>query len=318
MTLKSLVPITHSDAHCAFTDLAFFAGHWWCAFRQAEHHMSYDGVICIMHSDNAQDWQVAAQLSWQGGDLRDPHFVVNPQGRLVLNAGIRRAIRVESGCNFYSVGWVYDGESRSWSEPVLDELSDCRWRWMPFAHQEQVYSVAYTGQDRRGALYRSADGLHWQTWQRPFFPDAEIYSNEASLAYQDGRMWCLLRRDQKGGCAARLGWAFPPFKDWQWQTLNQSLTGQKLFTTSQGDLLAVYRVIDYEQETARVELGRIDSHRSEVVPLLVLPSEGDCSYAGVVEQNHQLYISFYSTPEDQTSQVFIAQVDLNELSAPSS
>ena len=313
MQLVQLTQITDSQKHCAFTDVVFFSGRWLCAFREADHHMSYDGVITIMQSQDARNWRFASQLSWQGGDLRDPHFVINSLGQLVLNAGIRRAIRVDVGCNLYSVGWVYDLSSQSWSLPVMDETSACRWRWMPFYHQQQIYSVAYTGQDKCGALYKSQDGLHWKEWVRPFFPDPHVYSNEASLAFKDGCLWCLLRRDKKEGCEARLGCALPPFTNWQWRTLNQALTGQKLICTSQGDLLAVYRVIDYEQETARVEIGRIDTEQGKVIPLLELPSEGDCSYAGVVEKQNQLYVSYYSTPKEQTAQVFIAQIDLNEV-----
>ncbi|WP_157760670.1 hypothetical protein [Hydrogenovibrio halophilus] len=303
-----------SDGHCAFTDLIRFDGIWFCAFREGRTHMSYDGRIRIMSSVDGSNWSVRWTLSWVGGDLRDPHFVVNAQGQLVLNAGIRLAVRVQPRCSFFSAGWRFDSSQQIWLAPVVDRSAACRWRWMPHRHGDFVYTVAYTGQANQGVLARSADGLHWQDWVTPFFPAQRLYFNEATLASRHNLLVCLLRCDQKGGCSAMLGTAKPPFDDWYWQTLHQAIGGPKLITLSDGTLIAVYRVIDYEHELVRLEVAEVDPDRAALIPLGSLPAEGDCSYAGMVEYDRVLWISYYSTPQDDAglanSQIYLARVPL--------
>lgn len=309
----------HSENHCGFTDLTRFDGVWFLAFREGSTHMSLDGQIVILTSTHGVDWQVHSRLQWVGGDLRDPHFVINAQGALVLNAGIRLAVKTQPHCNVSSVGWVWCEPEQQWSSPVLDDDSACHWRWMPQRVGEWVYSVAYTGQARQGKLMRSADGLHWQPWVVPFFPDPSVYCNEASLTLDQDHLLCLLRCDQKGGCPARLGWAAPPFDDWQWTTLPTAIGGPKVITLSNGDMIAVYRVIDYAQKTARLEVAQLTldvaRKQADLEVLGTLPAQGDCSYAGMVEFERALWISYYASPNekdetDRPSQVYVTRVPL--------
>ena len=57
--------------------------------------------------------------------------------------------------------------------------------------------------------------------------------------------------------------------------------------------------------------------RSSYEPALVLPSGGDCSYAGMVWRDNVLWISYYSSHDDQSvienrSSIYLAQVRLSD------
>ena len=299
-----------SERHCAFTDIIQHNGHWFCAFRDATDHMSYDGVVRILTSTDGVTWRASWVLNWQGADLRDPKFLAGPQNQLMLNTGVRSAIRVVCGCNTTTASWVLDADNQAWSTPILDASAHCTWRWMPTQVGDRFYVVGYSGKDRDGCLYASEDGINWQAWVKPFFPNLRIYSNEASLVCQGEKLICLLRRDKKGGYPAAVGSAYPPYSDWTWHELNQAIGGPKLINLSDDTLIAAYRVIDYEQMTAKIELAELNLAEKKLVPLFDLPSEGDCSYAGMVEHQGQLFISYYSTPENETAQIYLARLDI--------
>ena len=57
--------------HNAFTDLAWFQGAWWCAFRESAGHMERDGRIRVIRSTNKVNWRTVGYFE-MSGDLRDP------------------------------------------------------------------------------------------------------------------------------------------------------------------------------------------------------------------------------------------------------
>ena len=48
---------------------------------------------------------------------------------------------------------------------------------------------------------------------------------------------------------------------------------------------------------------------TELIPLLTLPSGGDCSYPGMAWQDDILWVSYYSSHEGKTS-IYLAKVKL--------
>jgi len=74
--------------HNAFTDLVRFKGRWFCAFREAEAHVSPQADIRILSSKNGRDWESASVIEMRGHDLRDPKLTISPDGKwLELLAG---------------------------------------------------------------------------------------------------------------------------------------------------------------------------------------------------------------------------------------
>src|SRR4029079_5174544 len=67
----SVSKIWDQSPHCAFTDLAFWKGHFMCAFRDGRTHMSSDAKIRVLSSADGESWSPSAQLALDGFDLRD-------------------------------------------------------------------------------------------------------------------------------------------------------------------------------------------------------------------------------------------------------
>ena len=83
-------------AHNAFTDLIHWHGRFYCAFREAGGHVGSVGQVRIISSDDAKTWRSMALLDSSspqldnlvGWDLRDTHFSVTPDDRLMLVGGV--------------------------------------------------------------------------------------------------------------------------------------------------------------------------------------------------------------------------------------
>ena len=68
--------------HNAFTDLTRFKDRWYCVFREGKGHVSPDGALRVLQSDDAKTWRSAALITSETGDLRDAKITVTPQGKL--------------------------------------------------------------------------------------------------------------------------------------------------------------------------------------------------------------------------------------------
>jgi hypothetical protein len=201
-------------------------------------------------------------------------------------------------------------DQQAWSPPVLDQTSEGTWRWATTWHQGYAYSVGYGGEDLQGCLYRSPDGLHWQAWVKPFFPNAAIFSNESSLVSDGETLWCLTRRDARGGAKAILGRANQAIKVWQWQTLPISIGGPKLIKLSNGEWVMAVRRINFKRWTAKTCLYKLNSQQNRVKLWRTLPSSGDTSYPGLVEKDQTLYLSYYSSHQDQQTNIYLTRIAL--------
>src|SRR5262245_39930243 len=76
--LISVKKIWDQAPHCAFTDLAYWKGHFVCAFREGRAHVSTDGRIRVLSSADGENWSPVAVLSLDGFDLRDAGLSVTP------------------------------------------------------------------------------------------------------------------------------------------------------------------------------------------------------------------------------------------------
>ena len=85
--LLSVRKIWDASPHCAFTDLAYFAETWFCAFREGESHALSIGRVRVLRSPDGEAWESAALIAEEGIDLRDPHFSIDRAGNLELTMG---------------------------------------------------------------------------------------------------------------------------------------------------------------------------------------------------------------------------------------
>ncbi len=117
--------------------------------------------------------------------------------------------------------------------------------------------------------------------------------------------YCLLRRDGSGANGL-LGVASAPYTKWEWKDLGQKIGGPHLLRLPDGRLLAAGRLYGGGAHTS---LAWIDPESGKLVEALRLPSGGDTSYPGLVWHDGQLWVSYYSSHEGQTS-IYLAQIDV--------
>jgi hypothetical protein len=304
MKILEVRKIWDKAPHNALTDLIRFEGWWYCAFREGESHVSYDGRIRVIRSEDGEQWSSVALLEWMEGDLRDPKFSVSPSGELMLNGAVRFPTPVD-GNTLQSVTW-FSRDGENWSQPFASPDGRGTWRWSVTWHKGVAYSFGYGGKDQAGCLYRSTDGKTWEVLKEKVYPDARSFGNETSLVFLDNDdAYCLLRRD-KGSCSALLGVAHPPYTQWTWSDLARRIGGPKMIAFDKDCFLAAVRLYEGEEHTS---LCWIEPRKGQLTESLELPSGGDTSYAGLVFKDGLLWISYYSSHEDRTA-VYLAKVSL--------
>jgi hypothetical protein len=75
-----------------------------------------------------------------------------------------------------------------------------------------------------------------------------------------------------------------------------------------GRYVAAVRLYD---PPVRTSLCWVDVEAGQLREFLALPSGGDTSYAGLVEHDGLLWVSYYASHEGKT-QIYLAKVDLGE------
>lgn len=308
--LISVEKIWDRAPHSAFTDLVRHRGRWFCTFREGAGHIpviregkQIDGVIRVLSSPDGREWTSAALLSEDGIDLRDPHFAVMPDGRLMLVAGGSRYAAGKYVGRQPRVAFSADGVR--WSAPQAI-MEDGDWLWRVLWHKGQAFGINKRvpgrnnpAQPKRGFLVRSTDGIHWTNVVELEVPGID----EAALVIDaHDEMMVLARR----GADNNHGWfgrSRPPYTRWTWQDCGEQVGGPNLILIPGKGLWAGTRSADRRTCLAAMIDGRCE-------PKLFLPSGGDNSYPGFWWQENQLWISYYSSHEGKTS-IYLAKVRIN-------
>ncbi|MGE5027599.1 MAG: exo-alpha-sialidase [Betaproteobacteria bacterium] len=300
MKLLSAQRIWDLAPHNAFTDLIRYKDQWFCVFREGNTHISPDGKLRVLTSADGEHWNSAALVSSRNSDLRDPKLAVSPDGRLMLSAA--EALHDRSEYAYQSLVW-FSNDGYSWSEKQGIGDPDF-WLWRLTWHKGCAYSVGYsTGDDRFVRLYRSDDGKQFIPLVSRLFSDGE--PNESSIVFRGDIACCLLRRDGKPNTGL-VGISEPPYTDWEWKDLGVRIGGPHMLLLPDGGLVAVVRLYD---GTIRTPLCSLDPGKARLAEMLVLPSGGDTSYAGLALHNGQLWVSYYSSHEGKTA-IYLAEIDI--------
>lgn len=296
--LVSLKMIWNKAPHNAFTDLIRYNNMWYCTFREGDKHVGGDGKIRVIVSADGEKWESSALLEKEGVDLRDPKLSVTPGNKLMLHIG----------------GSIYEGGKRTGFCPTvafLDKngiwtgLSEInikdKWPWRPYWEGETAYC---TGYDELSSLYKSSDGIGYSKVCDLTVQDRP---NEAAFCKGMGDTLLMLIRRETGDRHALTGKAVAPFTEWKWKDSNWQIGGPALINIPGKGIMAGGRcTID---KMSRMVIGRISGQG--FVPLLVLPSGGDCSYPGMVYHDGFLWISYYSSHINNTS-IYLAKIKLEK------
>jgi len=292
--------IWQQGEHNAFTDLCLFQGRYYCVFREASAHVSPDGALRILQSDDGKRWRSVALLQNPIADLRDGKLVVTPDQRLqLLGAG---ALHDRSIFAYQSYVW-FSADGEHWSAAIAVGEPNV-WLWRLTWQQDIAWAIGYQcgGGPRLVRLYRSDDGVNFSVWVQNL--NSQGYPNESALLFRpDGQAVCLLRRDPDHGL---LGTASPPYFDWQWQPLNCRIGGPQCLLLPDGRILAAVRLYNHR---IRTSLALLDLDQASLEEILQLPSGGDTSYAGMVWHRGRLAVSYYSSHQGRTA-IYFSQPQL--------
>ena len=300
--------------HNAFTDLTRFQDRFYCVFREASGHVSPDGKIRILASDDGVTWSSSALIAVDGYDLRDPKITVHPDGRrMVINGGA--AIREGSQPAIQEHSFVsFSRGGLKWSAPQqVTEVG--QWLWRVTWHQGKAFGVAYDvrPESRSSATYGST--LMLSEDAAGFSPLVQQFCTvsgptEATLRFgRSGTGYCLQRRDGRQENSALFGVSDPPYKEWKWTDLGRYLGGPNFIQIPSGHWIAAGRLI--EKDEPQTALLGLDTKKRAMKPLLILPSGGDTSYPGLYWHDNVLWVSYYSSHEDRTS-IYLAQVAVSK------
>jgi hypothetical protein len=299
--LMDVRKIWDGAAHNAFTDLIRFNGVWFCVFRESDNHISPEGKIRIIASDDGAIWDSRSIVSMPGVDLRDPKISITPAGKLMLNAA--GAYDSSAPQRHQSFVW-FSSDGVDWSDPVPIGDPNC-WIWRVRWNRGKAYGVGYKTVEPLGTrLYASDEGSRFDPLVDRLF--VEHVPNESTMAFQeDGVALCLIRRDGKIA-TAMLGRSEPDYREWTWKDLGLRIGGPNMIILPDGRIVAAFRRYGFEPWTS---LNWLDPDASRVTEFLELPSGGDTSYPGLSWHDGILWVSYYSSHEERTS-IYLAKVAL--------
>ncbi len=305
LTLVEHSKIWDQSPHNAFTDLLFFDNHWYCVFREGARHVSPDGAIRVIVSEDGKEWSSLALITNPEFDLRDAKLSVTPNGELLLNGA---GMQAEEKVRYHSMVWTSNDAGKSWSDgKTIGEPGD--WLWRVQWHQGAAYSMGYgtdRDQSKRGLrFYKSDDGLDYQTViEKVNVPNG--VGEDKILFIENEQAICLLR-NESGDKRALLGRATAPFLEWKWQELDQPIGGPNMLQLPNGRIIAAARLYQPKMRTALLWL---DPDAGTMTECLTLPSGGDTSYPGMVYRDGFLWVSYYSSHEGKAN-IYFAKVKID-------
>jgi hypothetical protein len=288
--------------HNAFTDLALTRGTWYCVFREAGDHQASAGRIRVLASADAADWKSAALVGARGVDLRDPKITVTPRGGLELLMGGTVMRGGAAAGRRPRVSRSLDGVRWTPPSPILEEGD---WLWRSTRLGPVSYGVSYRLVSARrweAWLARSEDGFSYEALLDLNVPGKP---NEATLRFhRDGRAVALVRREAGNG-RAWIGSSRPPYGVWRWAETAERVGGPNFLILPDGSMWAAARI----WRGCRPVVSVCRMSQNSLVPVLDLPSGGDCGYPGMVYRRGSLWLSYYSSHEGG-ARIYLAKIRL--------
>lgn len=309
--LVSLQKIWDHHNHSALTDFIRFKDLWYCVFRESDAHVGgKNGVIRLLKSANCTIWEPSALFEEEGVDLRDPKLSIASTGQLMLLCGGT----VYNHDNKYMtrqprVSFSSDGERWTSLQKIM---SPHDWLWRLTWHKGRAYGFSYRFSDTRDklkewivSLHASVDGLNYDL-VRSF--DIKGYPNETTLRFlPSGDMIALLRRDRWCDNHAWIGTSSPPYTEWNWIPSAHYFGGPNFLILNENEMWAAGRLISDTPYGQMEKTALAKMSPSALTPSLILPSGGDTSYPGLVYYEGFLWMTYYSSHEENTA-IYLAKI----------
>jgi hypothetical protein len=277
--------------HNAFTGLVWFKDRYFITFRSAGTHMTVDGQIRLIASDDAEDWSLLHTASRAGQDLRDPKLAVL-NGRLFVYF----AERPQADLQHRTSMAITSEDGRSFSEPqALTGVPHGFWLWHAAERDGALYGTAYRhrGTEYEALLLRSTDGLNWEK-----AADFPLTGGETYLDFvPDGTLWAFVRNNSPGRVAYTCS-AKPPYTKFEnVRHFPTHIGGPMIMRLEHGCVLITRQWDPPGRRNLRTEVFW-QPDEGELRSITRLPSGGDTSYATWLDTGPgRALVSYYSSHE---------------------
>ncbi len=323
-----MTTVVRDGMHNAFTDLQFWQGCYWVAYRKGSGHVSMDSEAVISVSTDRQRFREVAALRVRG-DNRDPKLLPIDRDHIAAywpswTEGVEPR-RLQQYIAFSRNGYDW-GEP----EPILEPQM---WLWRIRRHEGRYFGLVQNlegdwsqGRPHELDLIVSDDLREWETIAR--IGDG-LGLDESDIHFRDdGEAWLVSRTvrgdDQVGSYFAS---AHPPYTDWT-VTPMHPVVNAPVFIEHEGDLYVAGRCRPTRDGEATFPFPGDAStavwrvQRGELEPVLRMPATGDCSYPGLIkDQEGRICMSYYSqhayrtgvvdNPAGNAADVFFAELELD-------
>ncbi len=316
----SVQKIWDEGTYNAFTSLVKFRGRYYCAFREARGHVfdehgKAEGKIRILCSKNGKKWTSVHLFGQEGKDFRDPKLSVTPDGRLCVSIGVSVYVDKKLVARGPYVCFSADGTHYTEARPCTIEGAEDHegdWVWRTTWQGDTGYAVNYYGGEHNSnglTLLSTRDGIHYTPVCELQVPD---FPNEATVRFlSDGRMALMVRRDA-GDCMGYWAVSPAPYTHWEWKKMPMRLGGPDFLMLTDEKVVATSRChhVPYWCTTA-VYTGEASTGRFR--QRIVLPSGGDTSYAGMLIEEGELWVTYYSGHATHWPSIYLARIPLSSL-----
>lgn len=310
---KIIVKKVYGDGttYCAFTTLVKRKGAYYIAFREGDLHAGYGdyGKIRILRSTDGDNWDLYSILSLEQIDLRDPNLSVMPDGKLLLLCGAR--ILSDNG-SYITRTYYAKEKDYGFGEPSLANLPQdinvdaCSWIWRLTWNDGVGYGVCYG--DEAIALVKTIDGYNYELISYLSIPGTPSECRVRFL--DDGTAFMIVRRDQ-GSTSIKgyMGVAKPPYIDWTWKELNVSIAGEDFMIDGNRMIIATRMTQNIGSWTA-VWFGDINGNFNwcYTFPYGCTAFRGDTGYAGMLNEDKEYWISYFSIDQGEKPSVFLVRI----------
>ena len=294
--------------YCAFTSLLKRGGIYYLAFREGDSHVSDGdyGIIRILYSKDAKQWNQYQTLRADNKDLRDPNLTITPDGHLLIICGAR--IHHPSGY-YYTKSYYALENGNVFSEvqplnfpPEIDGPFGC-WLWKLTWRGGYGYGAAFynDGVKDRLTLINTVDGINYNIVS-DIIIDESI--NETSIQFLPSDEMIALVRSEHEGYICR---SLYPYTEWSLKKTNIFLAGQD-FIIHDNHLVCATRMITNIGERTALWFGDLDGNFQWAY---ILPSYGDncdTAYSGIIVEKDRWLLSYYSKHQTEKTSIYLATI----------
>jgi hypothetical protein len=296
--------VVNNGKHNAFTDLTYWKGSFYLAYRAADFHSgSNKSKIVIMSSVDAKKWEELVQLDGNGSDIRDPKFAV-VKDRLFVFALKNDHFLAVPDKSAYS----YTTDGKSWTR--FENINLSGWLiWRPKTTDSLTwYAPFYWHNLGESYLLKSTDCIKWSLTGKLYKGDN---TNETEMTFlNDSTLMSVGRAafsDNTDGSPEGftiISTSSFPFDNWSFckRSFITRLDGPTLFTFK-GNAYAIgryqplaggiTRFFDDLFSRKRTSIFMIKNY--DLIYLTDILSGGDTAYSGAVAIGDTLYFSYYTS-----------------------